>query len=93
VTVQAVIGRTTWPVESTTGMYLEDVTRDYTVHVADLVLPVAGPVKPQKGDRITETVNGESAVFEVLAPSGGAVYRWGDAFRKTYRIHTKRVAA
>ena len=92
-TVQAVVGRTEWSVESSTGMVVSELSRDFIVMAADLVLPTIGPAVPQRGDKVTETVNGRSSVYEVMAPAGQSVWRWSDRFGKAYRIHTKKVPA
>jgi hypothetical protein len=93
VAVRAVIGRSEWGVDSGAGMVIEEVSRDFIILVADLVLPVAGAIVPQRGDRITETVKGQTCVYEVLAPGGQQVWKWGDSFHKKYQIHTKKAAA
>lgn len=66
--------------------------RDYLFQAADLVLGGTVTV-PRKGDRITETVNGQSLVFEVMPPeSDEPVWRFSDQLRTVIRVHCKRVA-
>jgi hypothetical protein len=93
VNVRAVIDGTDWGVDSGAGMVVQETSRDYIIQVADLVLPTAGQIVPQRGDKITETIAGQSLIYEVLAPAGQQVWRWGDDFGKTYQIHTKKVPA
>lgn len=64
--------------------------RDYLLPVADLA--TAGFALPARGDRITEVVNGVTAVFEVIQPdTGEPEWRYSDQTRQVYRLHTKRV--
>jgi hypothetical protein len=89
VAVQAVIGRTDWAVDTGSGPVINEVSRDFIVLAADLVLPGVGLVVPQRGDKITDG----TLTYEVMAPSGQQVWRWSDPFGKAYRIHTKKVPA
>ena len=93
VTVQATVGRTEWSVDTGTGMVVSDVSRDFIILTVDLVLPAVGNAVPQRGDKITESIDGQSLVYEVMAPAGQQAWRWSDRFGKVYRIHTKRVPA
>ena len=93
VSVQATIGRTEWAVDSGAGMVVQEVSRDFIVLAADLVLPTIGNAVPQRGDKITETIGGQSLVYEVMAPAGQQAWRWNDRFGKVFRVHTKRVPA
>ena len=44
-------------------------------------------------DRITEEINGEECVFELMAPGNGEPpWKYEDIARTVYRVHTKRVA-
>lgn len=61
--------------------------RDYLIRASLLTLG-----EPAEGDRITETLAGESKMFEVIEPGQGEPsWRWHDRAETTYRIHTKRV--
>lgn len=64
--------------------------RDYLIPVSDLVLG-GSAVTPQRGDRISETIDGVSLTFEVLAPGTEPAWRYSDAGRQTYRVHCKKV--
>lgn len=66
--------------------------RDYLILAADFAdAGFTGP--PQKGDRVTETVNGAATTFELFpGPNGEPCWRWSEAERLTYRVHTKRVS-
>jgi len=87
--VLATVGRTTFDVSDEYGIAQHWESRDYLVLAADL----AGFGLPQRGDRITETVSGQTLVYEVLAPGGETPWRWSDAYHRTLRIHTKQVGA
>lgn len=65
--------------------------RDYLIRVEDWA--TAGLTgEPQRGDRITETINEVDHVFELFPAVGEPPWRWSDEDRTTYRVHTKRVA-
>lgn len=92
-TITAVVGdqtanalRTGQPPPATTNW----VDRDYLVAAADLTAADFG--EPLVGDRITETINGESVTFELMRQQGGGQpWRWSESDRLTYRLHAKRV--
>lgn len=65
--------------------------RDYLIDAADFA--AAGfDGTPALGDRITETLAGESVTFELMRPSGGGQpWNWSEPERLTYRVHAKRV--
>ena len=88
--IQASIGRTEFQVDDGSGVMIQDVSRDFIVLAADLALGSAN-IEPQRGDRITESINGRVFVYEVAAPGGQQPWRWSDPFGTAYRIHTKRV--
>lgn len=67
-----------------------DRERDYLIVFADLV--TAGLNEPQEGDRITETINGASVVFEAIRNRTEPFWKWADAQRTRVQIHTKRKA-
>jgi hypothetical protein len=70
---------------------VEIAERDYQIAVTDLMVGGA-EVKPQLGDRITETINGTACVFEVMQPETGEPgARYGSQWRAFYRVHCKRV--
>ena len=64
--------------------------RDYFIAVADL--EAAGvPMPPQKGDTITETIDGRAVTFGLSTPTGEPVWRYEDQTRQILRFHCKRV--
>ncbi len=67
--------------------------RDYLI-AADELLVSAARVQPTIGDRITETIQGASCVFEITQPATGEPgWRWADGqSREMYRLHVKRVS-
>ncbi len=83
VTVVASIGRTVFEVEGATGILQRTESRDYVVS-ADAV-----GCDPMRGDLITEQVGESRMVYEVSAPPGEPVWRWGDAHRTCRRVHTR----
>lgn len=60
--------------------------RTYFIVYADLV--AAGFDLPQNGDRIVETLNGESATYEVTPERTTPAYRWADAQQTRVRVRT-----
>lgn len=99
VQVAATAGRTTFELEDSTGVVHRLESRDFLVSADKLVLG-GETVLPQAGDRVREPVGaqtggrmaGQVMVYEVLAPGGEDCWRFGDAYRRTLRIHTKLVA-
>jgi hypothetical protein len=63
--------------------------RDYLLYTMDLsTLGV-----PQRGDRITETINGTVCVYEAMPPDGQtACWAYQGHSQAMIRIYTKRVA-
>ena len=90
VDVPAVIGRTVFEIDDDHGAIERFESRDFLVQAADLVL--AGiPATPERGDRVRETEGSVTYVYEVMAPAGQPHWKFSDAFRRTFRIHTKHV--
>ena len=90
VEVLATAGRTTFEVESSTGVAERFESRDFIITAADLVLD-GGAVVPERGDRIKETVGSLTLVYEVVGPGSEPCWRWSDPYRLAMRIHTKQV--
>lgn len=85
----ALVGRTAFVSNQQNAARVEWGDRDYLIPVASLV--ALG--EPADGDRIGETVNGTALVFEVMTPSTGEpAWRYSDATRTVFRVHTKQVA-
>ena len=88
--VSAGIGRTTFQVDNGTGVVETFESRDLLILTGDLVLGGLATL-PQAGDRIRETVDGATYIYEVLAPGNEPAWRFSDPYRRTLRIHTKQV--
>lgn len=61
--------------------------RDYMIPAAELVAGGA-PFRPERGDRITETIAGVARVFEVGAPKGAKEFHPSDSDETLLRVHT-----
>lgn len=65
--------------------------RDYLIPVASYQVNSVA-VTPQIGDRITETINGASVVFEVRpTDTDEPGWRYSDPTRSIYRVHVRMV--
>ena len=91
VAVAATVGKTTFEIDDGYGVLVRYESRDFLVLAADLILG-DGPTTPERGDRIRETQGGTVFVYEVSAPGKEPCWRYSDAFRKTFRIHSKQIA-
>lgn len=86
----ALIGSTLLRVMDMTGAVRTVRTdRDFLIAVAAFK-PVFG--EPKESDRISETINGVTAVYEVLPYGDEPGFRYSDEFRTVYRIHAKRIS-
>lgn len=73
------------------GTRTADRQREYAIEYA--VLSAAGFGEPAEGDRITETLNGVSAVFEVCRNRTEPAWRWADESTRTrVVVHTRQKA-
>jgi hypothetical protein len=90
--VSATIGKTTFEVDDGYGVLVRHESRDFLVLVTDLLLG-GGLTEPQRGDRVHETQNGTVYIYEVAAPGKEPCWRYSDAYRKTFRVHTKQIDA
>lgn len=82
----ATVGKTEFEVVGEGGVMERTESRDFIVATADLSSP------PARGDQIRETVGATVHLFEVMAPVQSApAWRWADASRTAYRIHTRLV--
>ncbi|MCG3128264.1 MAG: hypothetical protein CHACPFDD_03141 [Phycisphaerae bacterium] len=91
VEIAATIGRTEFEQVDEFGAVQRLQSRDFLVRAADLVLAGA-PTLPKAGDRIRETADTQTFVYEVMAPGNEPPWRYSDPYRKALRIHTKHVA-
>jgi hypothetical protein len=64
--------------------------KDFLIRSTEYLID-AEAVEPERGDRIEETIDGTTAVYEVLPYGDEKEFRWADEWRKVYRIHTKRI--
>ena len=89
--VPATIGKTEFLLDDGSGTVVRFHSRDFLIRAA--ALQVAGvPFLPTPGDRIAETRDGRTYVYEVLAPGTEPAFRYSDPFRQLLRVHTKHVA-
>lgn len=88
-TITAVVGRTVFSSNLDGGPRIEFGDRDYLIEADEL----AAFGDPALGDRITETLAGESRVWEVKTPgTGEPAWRWSDPQHTRYRVHTVQVS-
>ena len=91
VEVAATVGRTVFEIADAYGVVEQSESRDFLIPAADLVLGGAVTL-PERGDRVRETQDGKTLVYEVMAPGKEPHYRFSDVYRRTLRIHTRQVA-
>ena len=91
VEVAATVGRTVFEIADAYGVVEQSESRDFLIPAADLVLGDAVTL-PERGDRVRETQDGKTLVYEVMAPGKEPHYRFSDVYRRTLRIHTRQVA-
>lgn len=90
-TIDATTGQTEFVSESESGYAIRFESRDFIFPVADLVLDSSATL-PQRGDTITQTINGTAKTFKVFAPSGEQVYRFTGPNQVQIRVHTELVS-
>lgn len=86
-TVSATPGVSVFELDSEFGV-LRIESRDYLVTASGL----AAFGEPRRGDRIIESQSGQDVIHEVLEQSGVPPFKYSDAGRLRYRIHTKRIS-
>lgn len=87
----AVVGRTAYKSELERPGWVEVGDRDYLIPADDLTAANATWATPAVGDRISETVDGTTLVFEVVTPdTGEPAWRYSDPQNTVWRIHVKR---
>ena len=88
VTVQATLGESEFPRESSEGLTTEDRTQDFLILTSDLVFS-AVTITPEPGDEIELT---DVGTFEVTSPGGSEpAWRFSGPHRLLLRIHTREV--
>jgi hypothetical protein len=66
--------------------------RDYLFDAADLVM-AGQQTTPKKGNRITETIDGQDVAYELRPRDAEPAWRYSDPMRTTIRVHLIRVKA
>lgn len=85
------VGQTRFASNQMDGPRVEFGERDYLI-VASFLANLGWFDEPREGDRIEETINGETVVFEIALPdTGEPAWRWSDPGQTRYRIHVKKV--
>ena len=90
VEVLATVGKTTFNIESSSGLTETFESRDFIILAADLVLG-GPPVTPERGDRISERQGGQTFVYELVGPGQEPCWLYSDPYRQALRVHTKQV--
>lgn len=90
VDLQASIRKTRFRTTNSFGVSVVVESRDYIFNVADLVLDHVHTI-PQKGDEIHEIRDTEKFVYSVTAPENEPVYKYSDAGREAFRVHSKYI--
>jgi len=91
VELAATVGRSEFDQTDEYGVLHRYETRDYIIRAADLILN-GQRVLPQAGDRVHESVEGQTFIYEVMSPLDGPPWRWADNYRLKLRVYTKQVA-
>jgi hypothetical protein len=81
--VSATIGASSFQAADQNGLIDQWESRDFIIATADLPFG-----DPQRGDKVVETIDGIAITYEVSTPRGLPLWRYGDAFRMTVRVHT-----
>ena len=91
ISLTAVRGKTELETQEANGLHTRANVADFLVVAADLIVD-GERFEPEAGDRITETLNGETLTHEVMSPGGTMdAWTWSDAGRSVIRLHTKLV--
>lgn len=83
--ITATIGRSEFEAQDQNGVIENWESRDFLIPAASLPFG-----EPLRGDVIAETSGDVELEYEVAAPRGVPVFRYGDAFRSIVRVHTKQ---
>lgn len=89
-TLSAVVGKSEVQVEDHAGYLTRSFVRDFLIRPEDLILG-GQTVLPEVGDRIEETVDGQTYIHEVLPLAGAEAWRWSDPHRRLLRVHTRQL--
>ena len=85
----AVIGSTTYAEQSGAGYVETAESRDFMILAADLKFGNQA-VRPERGDVVTEVVDGVEQKYPVVAPGGDRFYSCSDPYRAVMRVHCMR---
>ena len=83
--VKATIGSSSFESQTQSGVIESWHSRDFIILSDDL------DFEPQRGDTISELIDGVTGVFEVRTPRGIPLSHPADAFSNSTRIHTTRI--
>jgi hypothetical protein len=84
-TSSAWVGRTVFKSNLEGAVSLQFGDRDYLIPAEALGF------EPARGDRLTETLAGESKMYEIVSPdTGEPAWRWSEAQETIYRVHCKK---
>ena len=83
--VKATIGSSTFEAQSQSGVIESWHARDFIILANDL------DFEPERGDTISELIDGVTGVFEVRTPRGVPLSHPADAYSTSLRIHTTRI--
>ena len=90
VTLNATKGKSQIEVEDEYGTRIETEITDFLITASDLVLN-GQTTTPAVGDKIEETIDGVTRIYEVMPIVAEGHWRWSDSFGKTLRIHTRLI--
>jgi hypothetical protein len=89
---RAIPGNSEFSMTDTNGVLTTFESADF-IGQADLLVfdeePTAGPITPERGDRIWRIVRNATLVYEVLPPNIAPCYKYSDPDHLIIRIHTK----
>ena len=90
VAVTATPGRTVFRYGNEVGALIREVSTDFIIDVADLVIDGV-TVEPARGDQVWQVADGVTYKYGVMSFGGEPAWRWTDGHRRAWRIHTKLV--
>ena len=89
VRVRATVGSTEFQRDDGSGLAVAFHSTDFLVDAADLVINGA-TIVPARGDRVVRGGITGGTAFELLGDAGAEPWRYADAYRRVYRVHTKQ---
>lgn len=84
--LSATRGRTVFRYNDQFGRSIREERRDFLINVADLMIDGA-IATPRHGDTIIDG----NFTYEVIAPNKEPVWKYADAYRRSYRVHTNLI--